>query len=38
MLGAGPTHALAPELSLRPVLFEIGASVPTRSLYLLDSS
>jgi FMN reductase len=38
MLGAGPLHALAPELSLRPVLTEIGASVPTRSLYLLDSS
>ena len=38
MLGAGPAHALAPELSLRPVLTEIGASVPTRALYLLDSS
>jgi len=37
MLGAGPTHALAPELSLRPVLTEIGASIPSRSLYLLDS-
>ena len=38
MLGAGPAHALAPELSLRPVLTEIGASVPVRALYLLDSS
>lgn len=38
MLGAGPAHALAPELSLRPVLTEIGASVPTRALYLLDTS
>ena len=38
MLGAGPAHALAPELSLRPLLTEIGASIPTRSLYLLDSS
>ena len=38
MLGAGPAHALAPELSLRPVLSEIGASIPSRSLYLLDSS
>ena len=38
MLGAGPAYALAPELSLRPVLTEIGASVPARSLYLLDSS
>ena len=28
MLGAGPTHALAPELTLRPVLTEIGGTVP----------
>src|ERR1700712_5715754 len=28
MLGAGPAHALAPELSLKPVLVEIGASTP----------
>jgi len=38
MLGAGPTHALAPELSLRPVLTEIGASIPSRALYLRDSA
>ena len=38
MLGAGPTHALAPELTLRPVLTEIGASVPVRGLYVVDSS
>ncbi|MCW2524952.1 MAG: NADPH-dependent reductase [Frankiales bacterium] len=37
MLGAGPAHALAPELSLKPVLVEIGASTPTSALYLLDS-
>ena len=37
MLGAGPGHALAPEFTLRPVLTELGASCPTRSLYLLDS-
>jgi FMN reductase len=37
MLGAGPAHALAPELSLRPVLVEIGASVPAPGLYVLDS-
>ena len=37
MLGASPTHALAPELTLRPVLVEIGASCPAPSLYLLDS-
>ena len=36
MLGAGPGHALAPEHSLRPVLVELGASTPTRGLYLLD--
>lgn len=38
MLGAGPGHALAPELSLRPVLTEIGATVPTRGLYVVDSA
>ena len=37
MLGAGPAHALAPELTLRPVLTEIGATVPVRGLYVLDS-
>lgn len=36
MLGAGPRHALAPEVFLRPVLAELGATVPTRALYLLD--
>jgi FMN reductase len=36
MLGAGPGHALAPEAYLRPVLSELGASCPTRALYLLD--
>jgi len=38
MLGAGPTHALAPEVTLRPVLTEIGAVVPVRGLYVLDSA
>ncbi|MCW2765238.1 MAG: NADPH-dependent reductase [Nocardioides sp.] len=38
MLGAGPGHALAPELTLRPVLVELGASVPVRGLYVLDAS
>lgn len=28
MLGAGPAHALAPELHLKPVLVELGASCP----------
>ncbi|MGY1602478.1 NADPH-dependent FMN reductase [Geodermatophilus sp. SYSU D00815] len=36
MLGGGPAHALAPELSLKPVLVELGATTPTRGLYLLD--
>ena len=36
MLGAGPAHALAPELTLRPVLTEIGGTVPVRGLYVLD--
>lgn len=36
MLGAGPGHALAPELTLRPVLSEIGATVPAKGLYILD--
>lgn len=37
LLGAGPAHALAPELSLRPVLTELGATVPGRGLFVLDS-
>ncbi|GAA3530846.1 FMN reductase [Aeromicrobium flavum] len=37
LLGAGPQHALAPELSLRPVLTELGATVPGRGLFVLDS-
>ena len=38
MLGAGPAHALAPELTLRPVLTELGARVPARGLYVLDAA
>ncbi|MDP9165862.1 MAG: NAD(P)H-dependent oxidoreductase [Actinomycetota bacterium] len=38
MLGGSPAHSLAPELTLRPVLVEIGASCPAPSLYLLDST
>lgn len=37
LLGAGPAHALAPELTLRPVLTELGGTVPGRGLYVLDS-
>ncbi|WP_144712676.1 NADPH-dependent FMN reductase [Curtobacterium pusillum] len=36
MLGAGPTHHLAPELLLKPVLVELGAVVPVQGLYLSD--
>lgn len=38
MLGASPIHALAPEQGLRQLLVELGAAVPTRALYLLDSA
>jgi FMN reductase len=38
MLGGGPGHALAPELTLRPVLTEIGAIVPVPALYVLDAA
>lgn len=37
MLGAGPGHGLAVETSLRPVLTELGATVPVRGLYVLDA-
>jgi FMN reductase len=37
MLGGSPAHSLAPELTLRPVLSEIGGTVPGRALYVVDS-
>ena len=37
MVGAGAHHALAPEVHLRPLLVELGASVPSRGLYVIDS-
>ncbi len=37
MTGAAPVHALAPELHLRPLLTELGASVPTRSIFLTEA-
>ncbi|WP_205471539.1 NADPH-dependent FMN reductase [Nocardioides sp. SYSU D00038] len=37
MLGAGPAHALAPELTLRPVLAELGATT-LRGHYVVDSA
>ncbi|WP_190814097.1 NADPH-dependent FMN reductase [Saccharopolyspora pogona] len=36
MLGAGPAHAMAPELHLKPLLVELGATCPTPGLYLSD--
>lgn len=36
MLGAGPQHALAGEVHLRPLLVELGAVVPAPSLFVLD--
>jgi FMN reductase len=38
MLGAGPAHALAPDLLLKPVLVELGATTPAPGLYLRDST
>ena len=38
MLGGGLGHALAPELSLRPVLTEIGGIVPAKGLFVVDSA
>ncbi|NIZ91705.1 NADPH-dependent FMN reductase [Kineococcus rubinsiae] len=37
MLGAGPAHALAADLLLKPVLVELGATCPAPGLYLIDS-
>lgn len=38
MLGAGPAHAMAPDLLLKPVLVELGATCPAAGLYLIDTS
>ena len=37
MTGGDLTHALAVETSLRPLLVELGASVPSRGLYFVAS-
>jgi FMN reductase len=37
MVGAGPAHALAVEVHLRPLLVEIGATLPTRGLYVVEA-
>ncbi|PZE76598.1 NADPH-dependent FMN reductase [Curtobacterium sp. MCBD17_019] len=36
MLGAGPAHHMAPDVFLKPVLVELGATTPTQGLYLND--
>jgi FMN reductase len=36
MTGAGARHALAVEVHLRPVLVELGATLPTRGLYVTE--
>ena len=37
MLGAALGHAMAPDLLLKPVLVELGATCPARGLYLLET-
>jgi FMN reductase len=36
MTGAAKVHALALEVHLRPLLVELGASSPTRGLYVVE--
>jgi FMN reductase len=38
MLGAGPGHAMAPDLTLKPVLSELGGTCALPGLYLIDST
>ncbi len=38
MTGAAPIHALAPEVFLRPLLIELGASVPSRGLFVAEDT
>jgi FMN reductase len=37
MTGGAPFHSLAVEVHLRPVLLELGATLPTRGLYVVES-
>src|SRR5207253_8207702 len=37
MVAAAPIHGLAVETFLRPLLIEVGASCPTRGLFVLES-
>ncbi|KQV75378.1 NADPH-dependent FMN reductase [Aeromicrobium sp. Root344] len=38
MLGAGPVHAMAPEVHLKPLLVELGATCPAPGLYLSEQT
>jgi FMN reductase len=38
MLGAGPAHAMAPDLTLKPVLVELGGTCALPGLFLLETS
>jgi FMN reductase len=38
MTGGDPGHSLAVEVHLKPVLVEIGASLPTRGIYLTGAA
>ncbi len=38
MVGAARDHALAVEVHLRPVLVELGATMPTRGLYVTEDT
>lgn len=37
MMGGNDRHTLAPDVALRPLLAELGASCPTRSLFVTDA-
>jgi FMN reductase len=37
MMGGNDRHSLAPDVALRPLLTELGASCPTRSLFVTDA-
>jgi FMN reductase len=37
MTGADPTHSMGADVNLRPLLIELGASTPTKSLYFIAS-
>jgi FMN reductase len=38
MMGAGPAHAMAPDLLLKPVLVELGAICPAQGLYVMEKT